>query len=369
MTSLIELSENQLRHLTDSRQLWEAQEDARRRRRALDGGMTWKVSKGKEYLVKIFSDPGTGRKKMSSVGPRSTETERLLEDFRRAKTDAVERCESIGQRVDEQARLSKAIGIGRVPVLAARIMRDLHQEGMLGEGLRIVGTHSLFAYEAAAGVFIPRGLMATGDLDLFMDARTKLVLESDSGHPDRLLALLRKVDRSFELAPVGFRAINRTGFFVDLVKAEPEPPWKDEPDSLGSDGLVAAPIRNMRWMQSAASFNSVAIGEDGHAVPMTCIDPRGFALYKAWMGTQDPQRDPAKRPRDIAQARIVFEIVSRYLLHLPFSAEHLRTFPRHVVDHAMGIFNAAGTSRHDDVPPVRGTRSSRKKPGTGDDPR
>ena len=96
------------------------------------------------------------------------------------------------------------------------------------------------------------------------------------------MALLKRADSSF--TPVyekGFRAVNRDGYFVDLVKA--------------------APTKTLNWLLSAPKFSDIGIGWDGVPVPMVCPDPRAFALQKLWLSSQ-VDRAPLKKGRDQAQA-------------------------------------------------------------------
>jgi hypothetical protein len=52
-------------------------------------------------------------------------------------------------------------------------------------------------------------------------------------------------------------------------------------------------------------------------VPLRVPDPRAFALHKAWLSRQ-PDREPLKKPRDIAQAREVVQLVREHMPHLSF---------------------------------------------------
>jgi len=337
MSGLVEMSNNQRRMLVETRQLWDAHAHARRRLAGYAGSVGWKTQAGSRYLVRIAPDPDTRVRKMRSLGPASPETEILHDAFVAGKADAKARFETIRVRLDEQARLNRAIGLGRVPRPVARVLRLLDREGLLGRNVFVAGTHSLYAYEAAAGVFVEPDLTATGDLDIVMDARARLRLTLEGEPPRRLIDVLRSVDGSFEtLADGSWRAVNRDGFFIDLIKPEPRPPWRDEPDSFGAGDLVAAPIANMRWVMNAPRFETVAVGEDGGPVPFACADPRAFALYKLWMATRDPSRDPVKRRRDRLQSQTVAAIVARYLTHLRFEPEHMRYFPLAAIDMASG---------------------------------
>lgn len=332
MTLVTEMTDNQRRMLVDTRQVWEAYRDAYRRRQSFEGGMTWKTAKGRDYLVRIYSDV-LKKKKQTSLGVRSPETERIFTEFHAGKVAAGERLASLANRLAEQGRLNKAVNLGRVPTVPARILRMLDRAGLLGRNVFVAGTYALLAYESAAGIFIERGLLATGDLDLLMESRARLKLTTDGLEAGGLLGLLRKVDKSFERGSSTFRAVNRDGFYVDLIKPLPSPPWKDEREAIGDGGdLMATAISNMRWVANAPKFEAVAVGEDGLPVPMACPDPRAFALYKLWMGTQDASRDPVKRQRDRAQAEAVAHIVHRWMPHLPFSPEHLASFPQAVRD-------------------------------------
>lgn len=333
VAEIIEMTSNQRRMLVDTRQVWGAYREAYRRRQSFEGGLTWKTVKGREYLVRIYSDAVSKAKKQTSLGLRSPETERVFAEFRDGKADASERLASLTRRLEEQARLNKAVDLGRVPTVSARVLRMLDRAGLLGRNVFVGGTHSMFAYESAAGVFIERDLMTTGDLDLLMEARAKLKLSVDGLDSGGLLGLLQRVDKSFERASSTFRAVNRDGFYIDLIKAQPTPPWKNERDAFGGGGdLAASPIANMKWVANAPRFEAVAVGEDGMPVPMACPDPRAFALYKLWMGTQDASRDPVKRRRDVAQAETIARIVHQWLPHLPFEPEHLACFPRAAIN-------------------------------------
>ena len=83
----------------------------------------------------------------------------------------------------------------------------------------------MYAYEAAAGVFFESGLMATQDVDILWDVRSKLQLHAaDKIELGGFLAILQQADRSFEpIRKRSFRAVNRKGYMVDLLKPEPRP--------------------------------------------------------------------------------------------------------------------------------------------------
>jgi hypothetical protein len=320
-----EMSDNQRRVYIDTAQLYEAFMAAYHKSRAYRGGMHWKKAKGREYLFRSRDRYGYGK----SLGPRSPETEKILEEFRKNKQQLKERLESLKDRLKEQARFCKAALIQRVPRLAADTFRLLDQQKLLGRNVLIVGTNALYAYEAAAGAFVDSSITATGDLDILWDVRARLTLVADDDIVQTgLLDILRKADRSFELSgPRSFRAINRDGYMVDLIKSETKHMLVQERTQMGGpDDLTAAEIRNLHWLISSPKIYQVVIGEDGFPAAMSAPDPRAFALHKLWLSKQE-NREAVKKQRDRDQAVAVANLVVKYLPQYKFKAAELRMFP------------------------------------------
>lgn len=327
-----EWSDNQRRVFIDAAQLYEAFIEAFRESRSYRGGMHWKKSKGKDYLFRSMDRLGYGK----SLGPRSPETETILEDFRNGKHRTKERMASLKERLNEQARFCKAAAIQRVPRIATSVLRLLDQHKLIGRAMSVIGTNAIYAYEAASGVFVDRPILATQDMDILWDIRSRLKLVADPGRPVAgFIDILRKADRSFERhGGQRFRAVNKDGYMVDLVKPEPKPAMLVERRRIGENGdLEAAEIRNLQWLASSPKFEQVVIGDDGYAAKMISPDPRAFALHKIWLSEQ-PDREPVKRKRDRNQGLTVAYLVVRYLPGLPLSAAELRMFPRDVFDAA-----------------------------------
>lgn len=72
------------------------------------------------------------------------------------------------------------------------------------------------------------------------------------------------------------------------------------------------------WLVNAPKLDIVAVDENGQPVPFRVPDPRAFALHKAWL-SQQLNREPLKKPRDLAQARAVAQLVREYMPHLSFA--------------------------------------------------
>lgn len=322
-----ELSANQLRISMDLRQTYEALRGAQHSAVRYAGGLSWKTVKGRDYLVKVIDRRG-GTK---SLGPRSSTTEAIQADFVAGKARIKDRVAALDQTVQQFAGMAKAVFLNRVPSVVTAVLRKLDEFGLLGRNLMVIGTNALYGYESVAGVMFDVGLLATTDVDLLWDARAslKLALLDDEVAEAGVLAILRKIDHSFEPAQDGgFRAVNREGFYVDLVKQSPNPPWKHaEPAQLATGDLTPAWLPNIKWLLSSEKFHSIVIGLDGRPAPMVSPDPRAFAVYKQWLSEQ-ADREPDKRQRDHAQALAVIELVRAKFQHLPLDANAERMFPK-----------------------------------------
>lgn len=328
-----EMSATQRRIFIDAVQLYEAYIAAFRENRSYRGGMHWKKARGREYLFRSRDRYGYGK----SLGPRSPATEDILAEFRAGKEKAKARLSAVKERINEQARFCRAASIQRVPRIVTGILRVLDQGRLLGRNVTVVGTHALYAYEAAAGVFMDSPILATRDMDILWDIRTCLNLAAgDEPSANGMLALLRKADRSFD--PVkrqAFRAVNKDGYMVDLIKPEPRNVFIGERRRMGGSGdMEAAEIRNLQWLVSAPKFKQVVIGDDGYPAAMACPDPRAFALHKIWLSRQ-PDREPIKKKRDRHQALATAFLVSRYLPQARFTAAELKMFPKTVFEAAV----------------------------------
>ena len=309
--NLRELTDDQRRQTVDARQIYEAwlhRSQLTQHRYA--GSMRWLTRGGHDYLHRKVA------KRERSLGRRSVETEQAYRSFTDGRAAVRAELRSLTEQLDRLAPVLRAMGLGRVPRLSARILRKLHEHELLGRHLILVGTHALYGYEAAAGVHVPSPLLATGDVDLLWDTRQGLSLLLPEARRAGVLGLLQKVDRSFRLrGPKDFRAGNSEGFWVDLIRPEDRAFLQPNPRDArgeGPDDLHGAAIAGLQWLVNAPRFEAVALGEDGYPVRILTVDPRYFALHKLWVAEQ-AGRDPVKIPRDRQQAQIAAHIAQRWL--------------------------------------------------------
>jgi hypothetical protein len=262
-------------------------------------------------------------------------------DWEIARASAQETLSARQEQIGRQSAVNRALRLGRVPFLAAKIIRAIDDAGLLGEGIRIAGTNAIYAYEAAAGVFVDSGITSTEDIDLLMDVRQSLRIVAGTNVEDgALINLLRKVDRSFERSSATFRAVNRNGYLVDLIKPLANPAWKQSRQTVGKadDELVAEEIAGLAWLENAPAFEAIAIDEKGGPLRLIVPDPRIFAAHKFWLSKR-ADREPIKRRRDLAQAQAVARLTTQYLEHLPYQSSELRVLPRVVFDEAHHLFS------------------------------
>jgi len=294
-------------------------------RRRFAGSMAWKTRSERDYLYRRKG--GVDK----ALGPRSPETEAVYEAFVQGKAAAGEREKGLRHRLSGMARVNKAMGLGRVPTLVARILRRLDDAGVLGEQVCVVGTNAIFAFEAHAGIRFDSDLLATGDIDVALDARRNLALAAKS-MPDGLLGLLRKIDPTFGAIAGSFRAINASGLMVDLITPEPRHRMttasrqKRRLGAVARDDVEAAEVPRLEMIVDAPRFAATTVGEDGLPVWLAVTDPRWWAAHKLWLASE-PTREPIKRQRDQTQGEAVEAMLARHWGTVDLSDSALAAIP------------------------------------------
>lgn len=340
MVDVAELQGEQARQFIDVEQVFEAYVGARAElKRRYAGAMSWKSIGERDYLYRKSDRTWT------ALGPRTPERERTYASFHEGRARAKDRVSGLAARLDEMAPVNRALKIGRMPLIAARVLRALGQAKLIGTAIDVVGTHALYAYERLAGVFIAGGHLATGDVDLLYDTRARLRLLGTDVAVSGLAGLLQKVDRSFAVTDAGsFRAVNRDGFMVDLI----QPPPKNRMTShtrnrigTAETDLKAVEIEGLAWLVNSPKVETVVIDVRGYPLSLVTPDPRSFALHKLWLADR-PDRDSLKRRRDSAQGRLVAQLLTTRLPHLRFDDPALGALPKALRDRAVGLTTEPG---------------------------
>lgn len=319
-----ELTSEQRRQFVDAMQVFEAHQVASAKwQRSYRGSMRWVTRKGHDYLHRKQN------KRERSLGRRSADTETQFNAFHNGRDKLRGELKQLSTRLDEMAPVNRALQLGRIPTIAARIMRSLESNQVLSTHLVMVGTNALFAYEAKAGVFLGQEFVATGDADLLWDARQSIALLAPEVRRLGIIGLLQKLDQSFQARGANdFRAFNKDGYFVDLIRPDDSNFFREgRSKTMGDrkDDLEASPIFGLQWLVTSPRFETVSIGQDGYPVLLVTVDPRAFALHKLWI-SENPKRDPIKRRRDRSQAAVVAELCHRYF-NLNFETAELGALP------------------------------------------
>lgn len=337
-----ELDGEQARQLINAEQVFDAYRSAQMTLRdRFAGSMAWKKVDERVYLYRARDGV------WKSLGPRSPETEALRRHFIEGRIGARFRKTGLAQRLNKMAPVNRAHRLGRVPVIAARILRALAEARLTQPVIATVGTNALYAYERMAGVRIAESELETDDLDLLYDARASLKLITPEVAVSGVAGLLRKVDHSFEIiGRAGFRAANRDGYIVDLITPVPKDPIRPSRlRRIGSspDDLTAVEIAGLSWLVNSPKETVTVIDMRGYPAAITVPDPRAFALHKAWLAER-ADRHPQKRRRDRAQAELVASLLSRHLPHLRFDDPILGALPAALRNEASSLVSATAVN-------------------------
>ena len=131
-----------------------------------------------------------------------------------------------------------------------------------------------------------------------------------------MLRVLQRADATF-LRKEGQAetAINAKGFEVDFLRRQPE---GDDPHpfrfSNDEDDLWPVQAQRASVLTNAPRFDHVVISATGRMTLMRTIAPQSFVEFKRWMAAKVPQRQEAKRRRDLRQADIVQALLDEGLL-------------------------------------------------------
>lgn len=314
----LELDPDAARQYIDATAVFKELERSKKTALQVRGGMVWKTVDGKDYLIRTTTTGG-----QKSLGRRSAETEAMFGSFTEKKQAVEERVSSLKGAVAKHERMNRALRVGRVPTIAVSILNRLANAG-LDDYFRVVGTHALYAYEAAAGIRFASEITSTRDIDLLWDTRKRVMfaqrLTQDS---PSMLAALQKVDKTFQvIEDQKCTAINKDGFEVDILRrvaqdGDPHPIRLSDAE----DDFWVVQAKRAGELMNAPEFSAVVVADNGTMTRMITIHPAVFVSFKRWMA-KEPDRDPLKRRRDALQADAVEWVMNERLPHLLVDTPH-----------------------------------------------
>jgi hypothetical protein len=326
---MVHYTDEQLRTLANLAQAYEAWLEAARSRRGLPYGMRWKTVSGREYLYEITDRFGNGK----SLGPRSAENEQRLETYRKARADVDERSKTAWARVEEAARIGRALRLPALAEPAGRILREFDLRGMLAPYLLVAGTNALLAYNLeAAGPIVIGADMATDDFDLVWsrDHGTSLLVRARAeSDPPSLLEAMKEVDETYtvnEERP--FQIRNSKAYEVEILVPPAE--VKHLPKA---DRLRPVKLEEVEWLIGGTTVDQIVPVKGEGAARVISPDPRLFALQKLWLAKKRT-RDSLKRPKDDRQGTGILDAcASGALPRHPLNRSFVASLPEALVPH------------------------------------
>jgi hypothetical protein len=308
-----EINSTAARQYIDAVATFEAWEDARQEAMQVRGGMYWHAGPPSapeaRYLVRT-----TPAGAETSLGPQTSETQAIYDRFMQRKQESAERMAGLKAALEQHRRLNRALRVGRVEPLMVSLLARL-ADTQLSPHFRVVGTHALYAYEAAAGVRLNADALATRDMDLLWDTRKRLQFATQLARVDSsMLGVLKKVDSSFRIRKSQqYTAVNKEGFEVDIIRREQ---MEDDPHPVklsdDDEDFWVVQARRANVLLDAPEFSAVIVATNGTMARMNTVAPATFVAFKRWLAGQR-DREALKRRRDELQADAVQRLVDEYL--------------------------------------------------------
>lgn len=267
--------------------------------------MGWNKSQGKEYLFKECLDT----KKRVSLGRKDEKTLTTYELFKKQKKELKASLKQSKELLLKNEKINKFTKISRVPNVLVNLFRRINELG-LDDKVIIIGTNSLYAYEAYCGVFIEEEHLATFDIDVFNKRDKKISFALKEKLPQKTLkGILLDVDKSFKKSKeVSYRFVNDDDIVVEIIT----PIYKKEMQSDDFSGVMNLEIDGIKWLESSKLHKQMLIGQNGKCAFVTTIAPLEYAVYKKWLGEHE-RKDLMKKQRDIKQSYLVTKLIQDYI--------------------------------------------------------
>jgi hypothetical protein len=280
------LSHDESSHLAAANDLWERQLPVLQLQRAISGGMQWKEAKGREYLIRHWNDRAAHKKKSTSLGVRSPDTERQFEEFQAKRERFLSSAAIIMPTLERFARISKTCRLPRLPAAETDIFRALGAHHLDRE-LLVFSGEALHVYGAILGLGFNDLEPADGEMTLYMTSPGLDVVQ------DGLVDVIAGAARGVEFDDGRF-VLDRAAGRLTIVTYATEELFSVLRKRAGND----ADREEVIWeaLQDEPRWAAV-MGDDGLPVPMAAVPPKAFLLLALALG-----RISADGSRDLAEA-------------------------------------------------------------------
>ena len=274
--------------------------------------------------------------KREYLGRRDENTEEIINNFRNSKLQIKERLKLLKERLKRDEKLNKLESIARVPKELIALLHKINELD-LDNKLIVIGTNSLYAYEAKVGIMIEESHLATHDIDILnRKDRGISFMFSKLSDTSTALELLQSIDKSFyQSLKVPYRFINNDGVWIELITSSVDIMHENSKSDFFCDVLPLA-MDGLQWIESARLFKETIIGLDGKSANITTIHPLEYAIYKNWLGQRE-DRDFLKHTRDIEQSKLVTNIIIQYMpnIDIPKEVLNIKHINKEVVEDYM----------------------------------
>ncbi|MDQ1340021.1 MAG: hypothetical protein QG567_1177 [Campylobacterota bacterium] len=267
--------------------------------------MGWNKTQEKEYLFKECLDT----KKRESLGKKDEKTLDIYNSFNKQKKELKASLKQSKELLLKNEKINKFTKISRVPNVLVNLFRRINELG-LDDKVIIIGTNSMYAYEAHCGVFIEEQHLATFDIDVFNKRDKKISITIKEKLPKKTLkSILLDVDSSFKKSKeASYRFVNNDDIVVEIIT----PISKKQLENDNFSGVVNLEIDGTKWLNSSKLYKQMVIGSNGKCAFITTINPVEYAIYKKWLGEHE-RKDFMKKQRDIKQSALITKLIQDYM--------------------------------------------------------
>ena len=331
-----ELDEEQRRIVINLEQHYDVWIEAKRQEASLAYGYKWvprDLAGGitQEYLYELLDRAGNAKSK----GARSTETEELFRKHVEKKKEVSERLSGAAKSLAQSSGLYRSLRLPTISSEGAKILREADIRGMLGKSLLVIGTNAIPAYSLEAGGVIKDAPDRTDDFDM------SWISTSEVGPEHAVLAMLKSVDRTYTVnTERTFQVRNSKAHEFELLAA---------PSTINSmfrqEIIKPIPLIQQEWLLMGRHVSHVVVAMDGSPARLEVPDPRYFALQKIWMSRQE-DRNPLKRPKDLAQGIAVLGAVQEAMPQFPLDDEFEAALPEPLLE----IFKEWAAKYRNEIP-------------------
>jgi hypothetical protein len=279
---------------------------------SLKGSFSIKEIKGDEYVYFQAYNPN-GRLEQVYIGKRNDQTECLMRDHSRGKSDSAEMGEKL-KRLSSQVQA----GTKMIPDKAmTRVIRSLSDAGVFRNGGVLVGTHAFQVAGLMLGVCWSAETTITTDIDLAVERRVAVAIPMITSDIPATLDSLQMgflpVPRLNHKEPSTNYAIRNSQLRLDIVT--PKTRESGAPVFIKRFNCAAEPLNYLSYVMESP-VSSVLL--DTTPVLINIPQPVRYAMHKLILSQIRDASNDAKRPKDLYQA---FQLLSVLQENRPFDIQ------------------------------------------------